>query len=371
MKNIYLLVLALIITLTSCTSKKSSLLIQRLDSVMNSSSDFSGVVLVADKGTPLFFKSFGYTDYNLQTRLDTGALFELASVSKQFTAMTIMMLKEKGKLNFDDSLKNFIPQLPYTGITIRHLLNNTSGLPDYQAIMDQHWDKSKIAGNAECIEYLSKYHPPVRFAPGSKYEYSNTGYLLLGSVVERVSGMDFIEFVRQRIFQPVGMTNTDIRTLEGKLKLRNFAWGHIYVPEKNQYIPANSFPSSNYTIWLGNRKGPGRISSTASDILKWDQALYTSRLVSRKTLDVAFSPAKLTHDSLSYYGFGWTIGQSALGKVVRHSGDNPGYKTQIIRYIDVNKTIIMLCNNAYAKYDDVLSKIENLVTTGNSVDSNH
>ena len=345
----------------SCTQQNTLSISERVDSLMNTAPDFSGVLLIADQGRPVYFKSFGYLDFSTQTKMDTNAVFELASVSKQFTAMTIMMLQEESKLDYDDSLKIFFSELPYPGITIRHLLNHTSGLPDYQSVMDQHWDKSKIAGNEDCVAYLTKYHPPKHFEAGSKYEYSNTGYLLLASVAEKASGMDFIEFVRQRIFKKVNMTNTDIRTKEEKLAIPDFAWGHIYVPEKKQFISADSFPSSNYTIWLGSRKGPGRISSTASDLLKWDQALYTTKLVSEKTLVEAFSPATLTNDSTSNYGFGWMIPKGEEGKTVRHSGDNPGYKTHIIRYIDKNKTIIMLNNNAHARFNELLQSLEGIL----------
>jgi CubicO group peptidase (beta-lactamase class C family) len=347
--------------LASCEIKKSSSIAVNIDSVMNSIENFSGVLLVADQGKPIYHKAFGFFDFQKKIPLDTTAIFELASVSKQFTAMIIMMLQEEGKLNYDDSLKNFFPELPYRGITIRHLLNHTSGLPDYQSIMDKYWDKSKVAGNEDCIAYLAKYHPEKQFEPGAKYEYSNTGYLLLASMAEKASGVDFISFVRERIFKKVEMSNTDIRSKEAKLLLPNFAWGHIYVPEKKQYIAADSFPSSNYTVWLGNRKGPGRISSTASDLLKWDQALYTTTLASNKSFDEAFKPATLTNDSISNYGFGWEIEKSAIGKVVRHSGDNPGYKTHIVRYVDKNKTIILLCNNEHEKFNDLLTRIEKAV----------
>ena len=207
----------ILILLVSCQPKKTPATTQRLDSLMNSMEDFSGVLLVADQGKPIYHKAFGFLDFQNQTPLDTNAIFELASVSKQFTAMTIMMLQEEGKLNYDDSLKNFFPELPYRGITIRHLLNHTSGLPDYQATMDKHWDKSKVAGNKDCIAYLATYHPAKQFEPGAKYEYSNTGYLLLASIAERASGVDFISFIRERIFKKVGMPNTDIRSNEAKL----------------------------------------------------------------------------------------------------------------------------------------------------------
>jgi CubicO group peptidase (beta-lactamase class C family) len=276
--------------------------------------------------------------------------------------MTVMMMEEEGNLAYDDLVEKFIPGLPYPGITIRHLLNHTSGLPDYQSVMDQHWDKTKVAGNDDNIQYLIKFHPEKLFEPGTKYEYSNTGYMLLASIVEKASGKDFIQFSRERIFTPLQMNSTDIRTRDEKIALPNMAWGHLYVEERQKYIRADSFPAFNYAIWLGNRKGPGRISSTTSDLLKWDQALYTERLVKAATLQEAFTPATLTNGTLSNYGFGWEIQlDSTLGKVVRHSGDNPGYKTHIVRYLDKNKTIILLCNNAHKQFDELLTGIEQLM----------
>ncbi len=354
------------ILIIGCTPKQQETPVaktftEKMDSLFATVPDFSGVALVADKGKPVYHKAFGYLNFDTNAPMDTTSLFELASVSKQFTAMVIMMLKEEGKLNYDDLLEKYLPGLPYKNITIRYLLTHTSGLPDYQKIMDEHWDKSKVAGNADILEYLKKYHPEKQFESGEKYEYSNTGYVLLGSIAEKASGKDFVEFCRERIFAPVSMSSTDIRSFQEKAAIENFALGHIYVQEKQHYVRADSFPASNYTIWLGNRKGPGRISSTASDLLKWDRALYTENLINKTTLEEAFTHMKLNSDSLSNYGFGWEIENSKLGKVVRHSGDNPGFKTHIIRYNDADKTVILLCNNAHEKYGEVLKGIERFV----------
>jgi CubicO group peptidase (beta-lactamase class C family) len=307
---------------------------------------FSGVVLVAEKGKPLLYSVNGYRNFEKNIALKKTDIFEFASVSKQFTAMVIMMLKEAGKLSFDDPVANYL-EVPYSGISIRHLLTHTSGLPDYQAIMDVHWDKSKVAGNPDIIAYLNKYAPPKRFEPGEKYEYSNTGYVLLASIAEKASGEDFITFIRKRIFKPLKMKDTDIRTLEEKAAEKQFAAGHL-LDSSGNYVNANRFHASDYTIWLGNRKGPGRVSGTAADLLKWDQALYSQKLVSQKTLDEAFSPMKLNDGSLSNYGFGWDLSHSsARVRVVSHTGDNPGYKTIIVRQLDERKTIIILNNNAH------------------------
>lgn len=333
-----------------------------IDSLMRAHAQkgFSGVLLIADDGKPIYEKAFGYRDFAKQIPLQSSDIFELASVSKQFTAAIIMMLKVKGKLNYDDPVEKYL-HIPYRGITIQHLLTHTSGLPDYQEIMDKHWDKSKVAGNPEILRYLHRYAPPKMFEPGTKYEYSNTGYVMLASIAEKASGKNFIELCRQWIFRPLNMIQTDIRRLEEKAATNNFAIGHILVAERNQFVRADSFPSSDYTIWLGNRKGPGRISSTANELLKWDQALYQSKFVKQLTLSEAFQPMKLTNDSISPYGFGWMLQSDPVaGKIVMHTGDNPGYATQIIRYIDARKTIILLSNNAYSNFNALIKEVERI-----------
>ncbi len=322
---------------------------------------FSGVVLIAEKGKIKYEKAFGFRHFATQSPLEITDIFEMASVSKQFTAMVIMMLKEKGLLQYDDLIEKYLT-VPYKGITIRNLLTHTSGLPDYQAIMDLHWDKSKVAGNTDILAYLNQYAPPALFEPGAKYGYSNTGYVLLASIAEKASGRDFIEFCTTEIFHKLHMKHTAIRTLQEKAVVKNFAAGHIWVKEKNDFVPADSFPSSNYTIWLGNRKGPGRISSTVEDLLKWDHALYAEKLITQQTLTEAFTPMKLTDGKISNYGFGWEIiDTDPSGKIVWHNGDNPGYKTQIMRYLGSKRTLIILSNNASDQFENIIKQLYNLL----------
>ena len=307
---------------------------------------FSGVILVAEDGKILMEKALGLRTFEEMKPLQPTDIFEMASVSKQFTAMVVLQCMEKGWLNLDDPVEKYL-EIPYPGISIRNLLTHTSGLPDYQAIMDAHWDKSKVATNEDILEYLRRYSPPKEFEPGEKYEYSNTGYVLLASIVEKASKRDFIELSREWIFQPLGMKSTDIRTLEEKAAVPNFAVGHLK-DEDGNYVNANKFHSSDYTVWLGGRKGPGRVSSTARDLLLWDQALYSEKLVKKSTLEEAFSPFTLNDGTRSFYGFGWEVEpKSPFGKMVMHTGDNPGYKTIIVRFIEENKTIIVLNNNAH------------------------
>jgi len=326
-------------------------------------SNFSGVILVAKEGQPIFYMAKGYRDYENRSSLRKTDIFELASVSKQFTAMIIMMLQERGKLGLNDPLNKWIKDLPFDGISIRHLLTHTSGLPDYQAIMDTHWDKSKVADNIDAIEYLKKYPEPLHFKPGTKYEYSNTGYLLLASIAEVASDANFIQLMHNWVFKPVQMKSADFRTPVMKSRISNMAQGHKLDQVTKEYKNAIRDPQSNYTIWLGNRKGPGRISASAIDLLKWDQALYTPLLVAKTTLSEAFNHTTLLDGTKSFYGFGWEIMlHSKLGRIVAHSGDNPGYRTYIKRYIDQNYVVILLNNNESSSMNTILSKMDNLIS---------
>ena len=316
----------------------------------------SAEVLVAHKGKTLLHKVAGYRDFERDQPLKKNDIFELASISKQFTAMIIMMLAQKNQLKLDDPMELYVP-LPYQGVTIRHLLHHTSGLPDYLAIMDAHWDKQKVAGNTEILHYLRTYKPPVLFAPGEQYAYSNTGYVVLASIAEKASGQDFLELCRSWIFKPLRMRNTDIRNPAQRQALGNFALGHL--PDSlGNYVHATRFAASDYTIWLGNRKGPGRISSTVTDLLKWDKALYTQKLVTKALKTEAFTAGRLNHGKYTGYGFGWVTDTTGAGKRrVGHNGSNPGYSTQIWRYLDDKYTIVVLCNNAHPLMPQLVNRL--------------
>jgi CubicO group peptidase (beta-lactamase class C family) len=344
-RKIFIGFLCITITQLAFAQKMSAEKIKDLVDNITANKDFNGVILIAENGKPIYENAIGYRTYADQKALKNTDIFELASVSKQFCAIVIMQLKEKGLLQYDDLVEKYL-DIPYKGISIRNLLTHTSGLPDYQQIMDMNWDKSKVANNNDIIAYLNKYHPPSMFAPGEKYTYSNTGYVLLASIAEKACGRDFIEYCNTEIFQKLGMKHTAIRTLEEKAAVLNFAIGHMYANENRGYIRADSFPSSNYTIWLGNRKGPGRISSTAQDLVKWDNAIRNYQLVSKETMQEAYTPMKLNDGKNSNYGFGLELVYKNNDlQMVWHNGDNPGYKTLIMRDLLYHKTLIVLTNN--------------------------
>ena len=220
--------------------------VQKIDSLMNalfSTHDFNGNVLVAEKGKILYSHSFGFANEKTKEKLTVNSIFETGSVSKQFTAMAIMILKEKGKLNLDDEVKKYIPELSnYNGITIRHLLNHTGGFPDYMEIMDTLFDKSKIATNKDIVAIYSKYKPKVLFEPNIKFEYSNTGYAFLATIIENVSGLSYSEYLRKNIFKPLKMKNTFVynRRLNPK-KVANYALGYFSPDSLTGYILHDDF----------------------------------------------------------------------------------------------------------------------------------
>jgi CubicO group peptidase (beta-lactamase class C family) len=322
---------------------------------------FYGNVLIAEKGVPVYEKSFGLADEQTKRPLDKETVFELASVSKQFTAMGIMMLQKAGKLNYDDSLGKFIPELPYHHISIRNLLNHTSGLPDYMALFDLAWDLKRIATNKDMIEQLIQYKPAILFQPGMKYEYSNTGYALLASVIEKVSGMPYSDFLQKNIFKPLKMTRTRVyrRRYENKA-MDNYALGYVKDKKLGFVLPDSLADYRNMVYCLDGIVGDGTVNSTTGDLLKWDRALYSNSLINQELLAEAFKPVKLGNGKTSKYGFGWSIDSIGLfGNIVNHSGSWPGYNTFIERHLTNDKTIIILKNHEVDGF--YLSKIRNIL----------
>ncbi|OOQ58369.1 hypothetical protein BC343_11005 [Mucilaginibacter pedocola] len=342
---------------------------QRFDSLFNYlkvNEDFNGNVLFAEKGKVVYKKCIGYANFKTKARLSENSMFELASLSKQFTAMGIMILMERGKLSYADTLGKFFKGFPYGNLTIRPLLNHTSGVPDYMDLFEKHWDKSKTAHNKDVIALLSKYHPAVSFKPGETFEYSNTGYALLASVIEKVSGQTYAEFLKQNIFMPLQMTRTRVYNTRRSKKevIPNYAYGYIIDEKTKKPTLPDDMPDYQYVKYLDGITGDGTVNSTIIDLLKWDRALYTTKLVKAATLAEAFEPVKFANGGISGYGFGWGLrpDNPETGRETGHNGAWAGYDTHIGRYIDRDKTIIILRNitnqnevsGVYEAYTDVL-----------------
>jgi CubicO group peptidase (beta-lactamase class C family) len=332
----------------------SGQVVQNLDSLFNTlhkQANLSSVVLIAEDGKPIYQKAFGYADFNSKRPLDINTVFELASVSKQFTAMAIMQLHQNHKLNYEDDVVRYLPQLPYKGITINHLLHHTSGLPEFLMWDSRLIDVTRINYNADILASLIKNAPPLNFTPGQKLSYSNTNYVLLALIVEKASGLTFDKYLDQHIFKPLGMANTRVYPQRAaKQKMANYALGHVYDAGRNRYVVSDSLVANRYQYYFDGVAGPYGISSNTADMLKWDQALYTEKLVTKAEQELAYIPSKLTDGSTALmmgmpYGFGWLIPAAAeYGKRYFHTGGYPGYETIITRYPEKRKTIILLTN---------------------------
>ncbi|HRE76811.1 MAG TPA: serine hydrolase [Flavobacterium sp.] len=324
---------------------------QQLDSLLTTlykNGQINGNFLIAEEGQVLYKKSFGIANEETKQPLDENSIFELASVSKQFTAMAIMILSEKGKLNLDDHLAKFIPELAfYKDITIRHLLNHTSGLPDYVEFLEKSFDKSKIATNNDIISIFAQKQPRVIFNPNSTYEYSNTGYVLLASIIEKTSGETYASFLQKSIFKPLKMNNTFVYTRRlAPKKIDNYAYGYVYSESLKKYVLPDNIEETNSVVWLDGIVGDGSINSTVNDLLKWDRALYKNKLLSKNGIEEMFKVATLNDSTKTKYGYGWQIdNHDEFGKIVYHGGGWPGYATFFARHITNDKTIIILQNH--------------------------
>ncbi|MFT3823948.1 MAG: serine hydrolase domain-containing protein [Chitinophagaceae bacterium] len=329
-----------------------------LDSIYTSlytAGSFNGTVLVAEKGKVMFDKSYGLANEQTHKGVNSQTMFDMASVSKQFTAMAIVLLKKRGKLKYDDLLSRYIPELSfYDSVTIRDLLNHTSGIPDYMSLFYEKWDKSKIATNDDLIREFATYKPALDFQPGQKWQYSNTGYALLASIIERVSTMPYGQFLKENIFIPVKMKNTMVHhSVYAPKKLNNYAVGYVTDSMMDKISPY-SLGSLSDEYYLDGISGDGSVHSTAEDLLKWDRVLYSDKLINADDKKEIFTAAKLKDGKETSYGFGWRVynNNEKYGKIVNHSGSWAGYITYIERHVDNDKTIIILQN-----YSTPVSKV--------------
>lgn len=291
---------------------------------------FNGSVLLAEKGKIIYQKSFGIADTTGKPLTLTSA-FNLASVSKQFFTMMAMMLHEEGKLDYDQRVQQYLPSFPYPNITVRQLMNHTSGLPEYFEIATRYMTLLDTLDNDLALSYLAKYKPALVFQPGEKWSYCNTNYTTLASIIATLSGKPCEVFFKERITQPLGMKNTYIYNLKMKSWPASRVFGFRY---------KNNRPVLNDLLPLDGIVGDGNVYSSAEDLLKWDQSLYTEKLVKRATLQEAFTPGKLNSGESTNYGFGWAI----AGDTIAHSGGWVAFATYIERITNSRQTLIFLSN---------------------------
>ena len=311
--------------------------LRTLDSTLtylNERDMFNGTALVAENGQILYKKAFGIANIATNEPLKTSSSFNLASISKQFFTMMVMILKEEGKLQFDDLVKKHLPDFPYDTITIRHLMTHTSGLPEYFDVVLRYTGSTDTITNAALVTLFKDVKPALDFKAGDKWTYCNTNYAFLASIIERVSGYRVAAFFNEKIAQPLGLKDTYIYSLEMPSSPANRVYGFQYLDGKKKMDDLLRFDGI---------VGDGNVYSSVEDLLTWEQSFYTEKLVKQSTIQEALTPVKLNDGSTYNYGFGWFIGEN--GNKISHTGSWVGFRNLIVRYIDKKQTVIILCNN--------------------------
>lgn len=307
---------------------------------------FSGTILVARDGKPIVSKGYGMANIEVNIPNSPEYVFRLGSVTKQFTGMAITMLQERGKLSVSDPICKYISDCPDTWkpITINHLLRHTSGITNYTDFPDFAKTTVMPVTTGEMVKMLAT--KPLDFVPGAKMSYSNSGYYLLGVIIEKVSGKTYADFLQENIFTPLGMKQTYYD--DPLMIIKHRASG--YKKQAGKIINA---PYTDMSVPYA----AGSLASTTGDLLIWDQALYTEKLVSKRSLDEIFTPEK----GEAGYGYGWGIGKKHGHKSISHGGGIYGFATDISRYPDDKVTVVVLSNIQSSPAGQVSSNLAAIV----------
>ena len=292
-------------------------------------------VIVIQDGKVTVRRAYGMADLERRVPAAPETDYRLASVSKQFTAMAVMLLAKDGKLRYDQPVRDFLPELPprTAAVTVRHLLNHTSGLYDYEDLIPE--SRTTQLNDTDVLALLAS-KDSVYFPAGTQYRYSNSGYVLLGIIVARVSGQSLPDFLRTRIFDPLGMRAT-VMHVEGSDTVPRRAYG--YSPRGGAFVQTDQSVTSA-TL------GDGGIYANVDDMVRWDAALAGATLVDSATLELATTPPLLPAGAKTEYGFGWFVDSYRGEKRWRHTGETSGFRNAILRFPRRRLTIVVLTNRS-------------------------
>ena len=322
-------------------SKNNKLIAKQLDSLFSykfKNKGFNGNVLIARDGLILYKKAWGVKDFKTKDPLDLGSAFQLGSSSKPLTALAVIILKERGLLNYDQTVNDFFPAFPYKGVTIRQLLTHRSGLPNYMYFCDQLYCCQDVPlTNDKLLDLMIEKHPPKYYPPNKKFEYCNTNYSLLVNIIEKVSKKKFGQFMHDEVFAPLQMNHTWVCQADSNKAHKNKTIGHK--ANRQHY----------YDDYLDGIQGDKNIFTTVDDLFLFDQALYHGKLISDSSLQLAYTGASHEHNGKRNYGFGWRMVDEPNGeKLIYHNGWWHGYNNVFFRRINDKTTIIILSNKITA-----------------------
>jgi CubicO group peptidase (beta-lactamase class C family) len=295
-----------------------------------------GTVLLGRGGEVLLAKGYGLANHELGVPNKPETKFRLGSITKQFTATAILQLQEQGKLRVGDSIAKYLPSAPpaWNGITIHHLLTHTSGIPSYtdgESYRERMWERT-----GSPLSFIRRFQDrPLQFDPGTRFRYSNSGYFLLGVIMEQITGMRYQDYLRKNIFEPLQMADTGYDWPGTILKERASGYSKS---EAGQLINAEYLD-------MGQPYAAGSLYSTVLDLYKWDRALYTTKVLSAKSIADAFRPNPLEWADGIQYGYGWGISRVHGRTAVGHGGGINGFSTVIWRAIEADAVVIILSNH--------------------------
>lgn len=301
-------------------------------------SGFNGNVLVAKNGKIIYEKAIGWADYLHRDSLKINSVFELASITKTFTSTAIMMLVENGKLKLDQDVKEFFPDFPYDGITIKLLLTHRSGMMNYVYFIDDLWKAQKKnqrigVTNQEVMKQIAEHKPAPYMKPDRKFHYNNSNYMVLAAIIEKVSGQKYSQFMKENIFTPLGMKQTAVYSKAEYDKIPVDVVGH----DRN-------WRRSVAQNFLDGPVGDKGIYSTIHDLYLFDRAMRKARLLEQSTMDSVYAPRNEMQKGHFNYGYGWRTFVEGKQKVVYHTGWWHGFRHIYLRQLDKDVTVILLTN---------------------------
>ncbi len=315
---------------------------------------FNGTWLYAENGKIVSKGAFGFRDAEDKLPMTEDSIFEMASVTKMFTGTAVILLVREEKLGLDDEYTKYFPEYPYKGVTIRHLLTHTSGMPDFDVeelvgpVLDE---EKRIPANSEIIQLIRKAGEDPACAPGKAFAYSDVNYMLLANVVEKVSGMKFEDFMKKNVFEPAGMKDSGIYHTRRDGRPSGRFTRNMVLQDDGSYVTSDiSKSTARYVVGSDGMNGCDYLYTTIFDMLAWDRALREEKVVTLEEQRIMYTPVKLlsgenyANEDGEGYGFGWGIvHDEEHGLIVSHSGGMPGLETYFEHFVDEGRTLIMLC----------------------------
>lgn len=307
-------------------------------------------VIVIKDGAVVLRRAYGLAILDPRTPATTATDYRLASLSKEFTAMAVMLLARDGKLRYDEPIGYLLPGLPPAAakLTVRHLLTHTSGIWDYEDLIPD--TQTTQVSDADVLRLVAK-KDTLYFPPGSKFQYSNSAFVLLGLIVQRTSGMPFPRFLHERVFGPLAMTHT-LMFVQGGPAVPNRGYGYT-VDSTGTHATDQSVTSATL--------GDGGVYSSVEDMAKWDAALYGDRLLDQRRLTEAFTSAQLTDGSKTGYGYGWYVDSYRGERRLWHHGETSGFRNVIYRFPDKRFTVVILTNRNGGDPGKIAERIADLL----------